>query len=70
MRVLLGCVNSAVSLIGYDVEQRQAFWFCPGNVLRVCGICFHDGALHIASDSMLQRLDARSPARSPREPGP
>ncbi len=69
MRVLLGCVNSAVSLIGYDVEQRQAFWFCPGNVLRVCGICFHDGALHIASDSMLQRLDATG-LSAVRLPGP
>lgn len=69
MRVLLGCVNSAVSLVGYDVERRQAFWYCPGNVLRVCGICRHDGALYVASDSMLQRLDADG-LSAVRLPGP
>lgn len=69
MRVLLGCVNSAVSLVGYDVEQRQAFWYCPGNVLRVCGVCRHEGALYVASDSMLQRLDATG-IEAVRLPGP
>ena len=69
MRVLLGCVNSAVSLVGYDVEQRQAFWYCPGNVLRVCGVCRHEGALYVASDSMLQRLDADG-LEAVRLPGP
>ncbi len=69
MRVLLGCVNSAVSLVGYDVAQRQAFWYCPGNVLRVCGVCRHDGALYVASDGMLQRLDAEG-IHAVRLPGP
>lgn len=69
MRVLLGCVNSAVSLVGYDVEQRRAFWYCPGNVLRACGICRHDGALYVATDSMLQRLDAGG-ISAVRLPGP
>lgn len=69
MRVLLGCVNSAVSLVGYDVEQRRAFWYCPGNVLRACGICRHDGALYVATDSMLQRLDAAR-LEAVRLPGP
>lgn len=56
MRILLGCVNSAVSLVGYDLEARQPFWYCPGDVLRVCGICVHDGALWTASDNLLARL--------------
>lgn len=69
MRVLLACVNTAASLIGYDTEKRQAFWYCPGNILRVCGACLHDGALYVASDNVLQRLDARGIA-AVRLPGP
>ncbi len=69
MRVLLGCVNSAVSLIGYDTDLEQAFWYCPGNVLRVCGICLHKDALWAASDGMVQRLDAAGITRTAL-PGP
>ncbi|MBQ3058847.1 MAG: hypothetical protein IJD16_00820 [Desulfovibrio sp.] len=64
MRVLLGCVNSAVSLVGYDLEQRQPFWYCPGNLLRVCGICWHEQALWSASDTVLQRVDAAGISRT------
>lgn len=59
MRVLIACVNSAASLIGYDVERRAPFWYCPGNQLRVCGICMHDNALWVASDGTLARIDGR-----------
>lgn len=58
MRVLIGCVNSSVSLVGYDLERRQAFWYCPANVLRACGICVHQGSLWVATDNVVQRLDA------------
>lgn len=56
MRVLLGCVNSAVSLVGYDLAAGQPFWYCPGDVLRVCGICVHKGRLWTASDNLLASL--------------
>ena len=58
MRVLLGCVNSGVSLVGYDLGRRAPFWYCPGNVLRACGVCAHRGALWVATDNVVQRLDA------------
>lgn len=69
MRILLACVNTAVSLIGYDTEKRQVFWYCPGNVLRACGACWHDGALYVVTDNVLQRLDA-SGIRVSGLPGP
>ncbi len=69
MRVLLGCVNSAVSLIGYDTDLERSFWYCPADVLRVCGICLHKGALWAASDGMVQRLDAGGVTRTAL-PGP
>ncbi len=56
MKVLLGCVNSAVSLVGYDTKTHTPFWYCPGNVLRVCGICTDEHSLWVASDNMLSRL--------------
>ena len=69
MRVLLGCVNSSVSLVGYDLARRVPFWYCPGNVLRACGICVHQGALWVATDNAVQRLDAGGVALMPL-PGP
>ncbi len=69
MKVLLGCVNSAVSLVGYDTEKRAPFWYCPGNVLRVCGICTVNDALWIASDNTISALTA-SGVRAQRLPGP
>ncbi|MDE7240400.1 hypothetical protein [Desulfovibrio sp.] len=58
MRVLLGCVNSSVSLVGYDLAKRVPFWYSPGNVLRACGVCAHQDALWVATDNVVQRLDA------------
>ena len=56
-RFLLSCVNSTVSLVGFDLEIGQAFWYCPANVLRACGACYAAGALWVASDATLTRLD-------------
>ncbi|MBO6171188.1 MAG: hypothetical protein J6N67_03380 [Desulfovibrio sp.] len=69
MKLLLGCVNSAVSLVGYDWDARVPFWYCPGNRLRVCGV--HAGAdrLWIASDNTLTGLGADG-ARVIPLPGP
>lgn len=69
MRVLLGCVNSSVSLVGYDLAARRPFWYCPANVLRVCGVCVHAGSLWVASDNALNRLNGRGAQVLPL-PGP
>ncbi len=57
-KILLACVNSSVSLVGYDLEKRSAFWYCPGNVLRVCGACTEDNSLWIASDNSVSRINS------------
>ena len=51
MKILLSCVNSSVSLVGYDTEPQKPFWYCPGNVLRTCGICADATSLRVASDN-------------------
>ncbi len=56
-KILLSCVNSVVSLIGYDTEKNSSFWYCPGNVLRSCGACYADDALWIASDNTLTKIN-------------
>lgn len=63
MLVLLGCVNSAVSLVGYDLDARQPFWYCPSNLLRVCGISWYQDALWAASDTVMQRVDDKEITR-------
>ncbi len=69
MKVLLGCVNSSVSLVGYDTKTHAPFWYCPGNVLRVCGICTSGDALWVASDNTLTSLSAKG-VRMQGLPGP
>lgn len=58
MRVLLSCVNTAVSLVGYDIDAHAAFWYCPANRLRACGISIHENALWVASDAAVTRVTA------------
>lgn len=59
MRILLSCVNSAVSLVGYDLKERRPFWYCPGNVLRACGACVQEDHLWVASDNSLACLTGK-----------
>lgn len=70
MRILIGCVNTAVSLIGYDTTLRQSFWYCPANVIRACGVCYDEDALCIASDNSLTRISATHGVSSCHLPGP
>lgn len=51
MKLLLSCVNTLVSLIGYDTEKENAFWYCPANIIRSCGISYFLDGLLIASDN-------------------
>lgn len=53
MKILLSCVNSLVSLIGYDLEAERAFWYCPSDRLRACGAAYDGDSLLIASDNLL-----------------
>jgi len=56
VKVLVSCVNSLVSLVGYDTERREPFWYCPGNLLRACGAAWDGGDLLLASDDFLTRI--------------
>lgn len=69
MKILLGCVNSTASLVGYDLESKKPFWYCPGNRLRVCGIHAAKDGLWIASDNSIQ-LVGPAGARIIALPGP
>ena len=56
MKLLLACVNSAKSLIGYDCEEEKIFWSIPSNVTRVCSACYDGSDLLISSDNCVRRL--------------
>ena len=56
--ILLGCVNTLASLIAIDLKKKEAFWYCPANILRVCGICYFDNSLFVASDNDLTKVNA------------
>ncbi len=62
MKLLLGCVNSAVSLVGYDWDTKTSFWYCPGNHLRVCGVHAAANTLWISSDNTLTALGGETPS--------
>jgi len=70
MKVLLSCVNSAVSLIGYDLEAGTVFWFSPADRLRACGVCLTDEALFIAADDTLTKISTTSGIHVIKLPGP
>ena len=65
MRLLLGCVNTSVSLMGYDWETGEVFWAVPRETLRVCGVCYHGSDLLISGDSFLTRLQPTGGFRTP-----
>lgn len=69
MKFLISCVNSAVSLVGYDMAIKAPFWYCPANRLRSCGISIHGGSLWVATDGTLTRID-KSGAKVQALPGP
>ena len=69
MKFLISCVNSTVSLIGYDMAIKAPFWYCPANIVRACGIAVHDNALWIATDGLVTRITAEN-AGSFALPGP
>lgn len=70
MKILLSCVNSLVSFVGYDLGARQAFWYCPADRVRACGAAYDGDALLIATDNTLTRMDAAGSIVRVSPPGP
>lgn len=54
MKLLLSCVNSSPSLIGYDWDKEEIFW--STNKIKVCGICYDNKDLLISTDDFLIRI--------------
>ena len=69
MKILLSCVNSLVSLVGFDTDTRKTFWYAPGDRVRACGACYDGDALMLASDNFLTRI-APTGVTQQRLPGP
>jgi hypothetical protein len=70
LKVLLSCVNTAVSLIGFDLDAGTGFWFSPADRLRACGACLTDEALFIAADDTLTKISATGGITGVNLPGP
>lgn len=77
MRVLISCVNSVVSFVGFDLATEQAFWYCPADRVRACGASYQpdfDGAgntaLLAATDNTLSRYSAARGVERVALPGP
>ncbi len=56
MKLLISCVNSPQSLIGYDLSSREVFWQVPASTLKSCGISYFHNSLLVASDNQLVTL--------------
>lgn len=69
MKVLLSCVNSLVSLVGFDTDTRTTFWYAPADRVRACGACYDGNALLIVSDNFLTRIEPGGVSQT-RLPGP
>lgn len=55
MKFLLSCVNSPMSLVGYDWEEERVFWQLPSSAARACSACYDGSDLLIATDNFLRR---------------
>lgn len=70
MKILLSCVNSTVSFIGYDLAAEQPFWYCPSDRVRACGAAYDTDALLVASDNLVTRISASGALTRFSMPGP
>ena len=72
MKILLSCVNSLVSFIGFDTDAASAFWYCPANQLRACGAAYDPErkALLVATDTTLTRIGPNGRIDKRELPGP
>ncbi|MDL2216370.1 hypothetical protein LJB81_01390, partial [Desulfovibrio sp. OttesenSCG-928-M14] len=72
MKVLLSCVNSVVSLIGFDLDKKQAFWYSPADRVRCCGATYDQGrgALLLTHENAVTRIQASGQIEQFPLPGP
>lgn len=72
MKILLSCVNSLVSLIGFDLEKKRSFWYCPANKLRCCGATYDQsgGALLLTHENSVIRIQPSGRIEEFPLPGP
>lgn len=70
MKILLSCVNSVVSFVGYDLAAEQPFWYCPSDRVRACGAAYDGDALLVATDNQVTRLSASGALTRFSMPGP
>lgn len=72
MKLLLSCVNTVVSFIGYDLVQKKAFWYCPADRVRACGAAydFTSGSLLVSTDNELTSFPANGEIIRTALPGP
>ncbi len=70
MKILLSCVNSLVSFVGYDTEKAQSFWYCPSDRVRACGAAYSNDALLVATDSSFYRYSEAHGMEHTALPGP
>ena len=56
MKLLLACVNTNLSLVGYDWDKGEIFWTCPQKLIRVCGAGYHGNDLLLSGDSFITRV--------------
>ena len=56
MKLLISCVHSDYSLLGYDSEADQVFWVCSSKRLKACGIAYHGNDLLVATSNIVTRF--------------
>lgn len=59
MKLLISCVHSDVSFLGYDWESDAVFWSAPAVALPTCGACYFNDEILVAADDTISMLDGR-----------
>lgn len=57
MKILLSCLRTENSLIGFDLNQGEVFWTHKRSDLKTCGAALLNGALYTAADNFVARVD-------------
>ncbi len=57
MKLLLSCVNSDSSLIGFDWDEGKIFWTYPRDKFNLCGICYDGNSLFTSGNDTVSILD-------------
>ncbi len=57
MKLLLSCVNSKLSLIGFDWDEGKIFWSCRKDKFNLAGMCYVGNRLFTAGGDTVSMLD-------------